>query len=165
MLLYWHTLIFLFFSLKCWYPCYGLLVTYSVRFKARVGSLILTWFKCMCYTFPAIHLRCDTCWPSDLFPIPVSRHWWDSKPWPIMPQTNYLLTELCQLGLAYFMLYVTQILPWVFNKISLQRKSGPETVYVRWIKLFVQTIFVEYILKWTMWTNNTNQNPLVPTDL
>ena len=31
-------------------------------FKARVGSLIHTW-RCTCYTFPKIHLWCDTCCP------------------------------------------------------------------------------------------------------
>ena len=32
----------------------------SSGFKARVGSLFHTWWRCMCYMFPEIHLRCDT---------------------------------------------------------------------------------------------------------
>ena len=32
-------------------------------FKARVGSLIQAWWRCTCYTFPEIHLWCDTCQP------------------------------------------------------------------------------------------------------
>ena len=45
------------------YPCCGLLVTSPLGFKARVGSLICTWQRHMCYTSPEIHLWCDTCWP------------------------------------------------------------------------------------------------------
>ena len=29
-------------------------------FKARAGSLIRAWWRRMCYTFPKIHLWCDT---------------------------------------------------------------------------------------------------------
>ena len=46
-----------------WYPCFGLLVTSSLGFKARVGSLIHVWQRHMYYMFPEIHLWCDTCWP------------------------------------------------------------------------------------------------------
>ena len=41
-----------------WFPCFGLLVTSPLGFKARVGSL-----TCGCYTFPEIHLWCYTNWP------------------------------------------------------------------------------------------------------
>ena len=46
-----------------WYPYFGLLVTFSLGFKARVGSLIRAWQRHTCYTFPEIHLWCNTCWP------------------------------------------------------------------------------------------------------
>ena len=46
-----------------WYPCFGLLVTSPLGFKVRVSSLICPWQRHMCYTFPEIHLWCDTCWP------------------------------------------------------------------------------------------------------
>ena len=45
-------------------PCFGLLVTSPLGFKARVGSLIRTWWRHTCYMFPKIHLWCDTCWCS-----------------------------------------------------------------------------------------------------
>ena len=48
-----------------WYPCFGLLVTFPPGLKARLGSLIHTWWRCMWYTFPENHLWCDTCWPLD----------------------------------------------------------------------------------------------------
>ena len=35
-----------------WYPWFGLLVTTPLGFKARVGSLIQTWWRCACQTFP-----------------------------------------------------------------------------------------------------------------
>ena len=65
-----------------WYTYFGLL-----GFKARVGSLIRIWQRCMCNMFPEIHLWCNTCqsvggqhgsW-AILFHIPVSRHWWGLK--------------------------------------------------------------------------------------
>ena len=76
-----------------WYPCFGLLVTSPLGFKARVGSLIHTWWGHMCYMFPEIHLWCYTCWPlgswygsqAILFHILASRYWWGSKPRPIVP--------------------------------------------------------------------------------
>ena len=46
-----------------WYPCFGLLVTSPLGFIARVGSLTRAWQRYVCYTFPEIHLWCDTCWP------------------------------------------------------------------------------------------------------
>ena len=63
------------------------------------------------YTFPEIHLWCNTCQPlggptwqlSHLFHIPV-RHWWDSKPGAIMlpltvwDQADALPTELSWLS-------------------------------------------------------------------
>ena len=62
-----------------WYPCSGLLVTSHLGFKARVGSLICTWWRGTFYTFPEIHLWCNTCWPlgswANLFHIPATRHW------------------------------------------------------------------------------------------
>ena len=45
-----------------WYPCFGLLVMSFLVFKARVDSLIRTWHRHTCYTFPRIHLWCKTCW-------------------------------------------------------------------------------------------------------
>ena len=48
-----------------WYPCFGLLVTSPLGFKARVGSLIHTWQRQKCYMFTEIHLWCDTyCQPA-----------------------------------------------------------------------------------------------------
>ena len=76
-----------------WYPCFGLLVTSPLGFKARVGSLIHTWQRHMCYMFPEIHLLCDTCqylggqhgsW-AVLFHIPASRFWLGSKPGSVVP--------------------------------------------------------------------------------
>ena len=71
---------------------YRLLVMSPLGFKARVGSLIRTWWGCTYYTFLEIHLLCITCWPlgsqhgswAILYHVPVSRHWWGSKPGPIM---------------------------------------------------------------------------------
>ena len=91
-----------------WYPSFGLLVMSPLGFKARVGSFIHTWQRCMCYVCPEIHLCCDTCQPlgsqhgsrADLFHVPDSRHCWSLKLGPIMPQTNALPTELCWLGLT-----------------------------------------------------------------
>ena len=86
-----------------WYPCFGLLVTSRLGFKARVGSLIRTWQRRTCYTFHESHLWCNTCWPlddqhgiwTDLSHIPPIRHWWGSN--KQMPQVNALPTELCWL--------------------------------------------------------------------
>ena len=83
-------------------PVFGLLVMSPLGFKARVGSLICTWQRCICYTFPEIHLWCDTFQPlgnqhgsqADLFHIPVTRHWWGSNRRPIAKQVNALPTEL-----------------------------------------------------------------------
>ena len=54
-----------FFLWGHWYPCFGLLVMVSSGFQSqsRVGSLIHTLRRCMCYTFPEIHLLCDIYWP------------------------------------------------------------------------------------------------------
>ena len=37
-------------------PDVGFVLTPTLGFKARVGSLIRTLWSCMCYTFPKIHL-------------------------------------------------------------------------------------------------------------
>ena len=74
-----------------WYPCFGLLVMSPLGFKARVGSLICTWWRCTC--FPEIHLWFDTCQPlggqhgsqADFFHIPATRHWWAFNGRPIAP--------------------------------------------------------------------------------
>ena len=71
-----------------WYPFLALLVT----FQARVGSLIRTWQRCMCYMFPEIYLWCNTYWPlgsepgseAILFHVPLTKHWWGSKPGSIV---------------------------------------------------------------------------------
>ena len=71
-----------------WYPFLALLVT----FQARVGSLIRTWQSCMCYMFPEIYLWCNTYWPvgsehgseAILFHVPLTKHWWGSKPGSIV---------------------------------------------------------------------------------
>ena len=39
-----------------WYFCFGLQVMSPLGFKARVDSLIWTWQRHSCYTFPEIHL-------------------------------------------------------------------------------------------------------------
>ena len=66
----------------------------SLSFKARVGSIICaSWGHIMCYTFPEIRLRSDTCQPLDgqhgsqanLSQVPASRHWWGSKPRTLSP--------------------------------------------------------------------------------
>ena len=92
-------------------PFFGLLVMSPLGFKAKVGSLIHIWCRCMCYIFNEIHLWCDTCHHGGqygsqavLFHIPVSRHWWGSKPESIVSplphchQADALLTELSWLG-------------------------------------------------------------------
>ena len=88
-----------FFKINCGAAdtCFGLLVMSLLGFKARVGSLICTWWRPMCYMLSDIYLWCDTCWPlgdqygcqTILFYIPVSKHWWGSKPGPIiLPLTD-----------------------------------------------------------------------------
>ena len=87
---YWRTLVLLWGH---WYPCFGLLVTSPLGFKAIVGSLIHTWQRHTCYTFSETHLWCDTYWPPDsqhgswavLFHIPVNRHWWGWKLGSMVP--------------------------------------------------------------------------------
>ena len=69
---------------------------YLLGFKARVGSLICTWWRPMCYMLSDICRWCDTCWPlgdqygsqTILFYIPVSKYWWGSKPGPITDQAD-----------------------------------------------------------------------------
>ena len=43
-----------------WYPCFGLLVTSHLGFKARVGSLIHAWQRHTWCILPEINLWCDT---------------------------------------------------------------------------------------------------------
>ena len=96
--------------------------------KARVGSLICTWQRCMCYTFPKIHLRCNTSQPlggqhgsqANLFHVPVSRYWWDSKLGPVVLHTKALPTELCQLGTRKEMLSLFETL--AFGSLWLCRR-------------------------------------------
>ena len=77
-----------------WYPCFGLLVTSPLGFKARVGSALFELSGGVCVT---LHVPWDsplvqhlpTCWrpawqPSHLFHIPA-KHWCNSKPGAIMP--------------------------------------------------------------------------------
>ena len=93
---------------------FGFLVTLPLGFKARVCSLIHALWRHMCYTFPEIHLWCNTCQPvdsqhssqADLFHIPVSRYWLGSKPSPIMLQIKVLLTDLWWLTM-FVLLFVT----------------------------------------------------------
>ena len=96
-----------------WYPCFGLLVTSPLGFKARVGSAL---FELSGGVHVTLHVPWDsplvwhlpTSWqpawqPSHLFHIPAS-HWWDSSPVAIMPpltvwdQADALPTELSRLG-------------------------------------------------------------------
>ena len=89
-----------------WYPCFGLLVMSPLGFKVRVESLIDTWPRRTFYTFPEIHLWCNTWQPLgglygskvNLLHIPKTRHWWGSNGILITSQANDLLNELCQLG-------------------------------------------------------------------
>ena len=46
-----------------WFPCFGLLVTSPLGFKAKEGSLIHTWQRNTWYISLEIHLWCDTCRP------------------------------------------------------------------------------------------------------
>ena len=62
-------------------PCFWLLVISLLGFKARVDSLIRTWQRCTCYTFPEPGSQ------GILFHIPASRYWWDSKPGSILPHS------------------------------------------------------------------------------
>ena len=96
-----------------WYPCFGLLVTSALGFKARVGSAL---FKLSGGVRVTLHIPWDsplvrhlpTSWwpawqPSRLFHIPA-RHWWDLKagaimlPLTVWDQADALLTELSRLG-------------------------------------------------------------------
>ena len=103
-------------------PFFGFLVTLPLGFKAIVGSLIHALWRHMCYTFPEIHLWCNTCQPvdsqhssqADLFHIPVSRYWLGSKPSPIMLQIKVLLTDLWWLTM-----FVLLLLPPEYRKIKL----------------------------------------------
>ena len=52
------------FLLGHWCPCFGLLVTSPLGFKARVDSSLVCFIICMQLS-PQIHLWCDTCWPLD----------------------------------------------------------------------------------------------------
>ena len=45
-----------------WYPCFGLLVTSALGFKAKVDPW-LTYFLTYIQWIPQIHLWCDTCLP------------------------------------------------------------------------------------------------------
>ena len=79
-----------------WYPCFGLLVTSPLGFKARVASLICSGWRHMCFMFPEIHLLCCTCQhpgdqqscQADLFHISLIRHWRGSNGRPIAPQAQ-----------------------------------------------------------------------------
>ena len=92
-----------------WYPCFRLLVTSPLAFKARVSSAL---FELSGGVRVTLHVPWDsplvqhlpTPWwpawqPSHLFHIPA-RHWWNSKPGAIMPpftvwdQADVLPTEL-----------------------------------------------------------------------
>ena len=58
-----------------WYPCFGLLVTSALGFKARVNL-----FACIFnYLIPQIHNWCNSClpciWSIHLY---THKHWWDS---------------------------------------------------------------------------------------
>ena len=97
------------------------LVTSPLGLKVRVGSLIHALWRHICYTFPEIHLWCNTYQPldsqhgsqADLFYIPVSRHWWGSKPGPIMLQTKALLIDLWWLGMFVLLVLLPE-----FRKIK-----------------------------------------------
>ena len=75
----------------------------SNGFKVKVGSLICTWWRHMCYMFTEIHLWCDTCWLLgsqhgswiNIFHIQILV----GLKTRIVLQTNDLPTELCWLGL------------------------------------------------------------------
>ena len=75
----------------------------SSGFKAREGSLINTWWRHTYYTFPEIHLWCDTYWPlgsqhgswTNLFHVPASSHQWDLKLGANMPQMTNSTFWLC----------------------------------------------------------------------
>ena len=95
-----------------WYPCYGLLVTSPLGFKARVGSLISSR-----YLFSEIHLWCDTCWPfggqhGSWAVTYLQAGWWGLKTGSIVSPrlimwdlANALPTELCRPGLDDTLFY------------------------------------------------------------
>ena len=75
-----------------WYPCYGLMVTSSLSFKARVGSFVHIWWMLTLSIFPKICFWCNTCWPLGsqhgnwvvLIYILMNKHWWGSRPGSIV---------------------------------------------------------------------------------
>ena len=82
-------------------------MTFPLSVKARVGSLICTWWRRgMCCMLLDMHLWCDTCQPldgqhgslADLFHILVNKHWWGSKLGHIMVaghcETRQMLYQL-----------------------------------------------------------------------
>ena len=44
-----------------WYPCFGLLVTFPLVFKARVDLLLAYFITCV-WWIPQIYRWCNTCW-------------------------------------------------------------------------------------------------------
>ena len=47
-----------------WYPCFGILVTSALGFKARAVHSLVFFLTCT-QQIPQIHLWLDTCWPFD----------------------------------------------------------------------------------------------------
>ena len=140
-----------------WYPCFGLLVTSPLGFKARVGSLIRTWWRHTCYMFPEIHIYSDTCWP--LGSQHGSRAVSSTYLWGIgsflrfrlikTPPSQYLTFPKC----VAIKESVLQILGWIFSKnISLQKRNCRLRLNVELIGLLWMR--TESVLEWCLWQEN-----------
>ena len=96
----------------------------------------------MCYRFPEIHLWCNTCQPfgsqANLFHIPASRHWWDSKTGWMHYQLSYAVSA--HGWLSCYMHSIVEILCCIKGKIGLVCWQLLNNLHV--------TDFVKFDLAW-----------------
>ena len=127
-----------------WYPCFGLLVTSPLGFKARVGSALFELSRGIPvmlhvpWDSPLVWHLLTSWWPawqlSHLFHIPA-RHWWDSKPGAIMPlltvwdQADALPTELYNLLMRTWRLVWFEILNFAIKRFVDQVRVKVEQSY------------------------------------